>query len=199
MNDSGQQPASGVALEANVAALVRTVRRQTIAIWILVGVLALSYGAPWVTYLLYRAKAAEPSASLSPTGEVEQPEAEVPFDNDFHARPVEEKVRRATAILLTRPEKVGDEHRQVVSEIIKLKPGVRLYYKVGDEYERLSRSEAPSCRECEEQRQIVFMLGNPATMAYSATFEGERLLGMGHIAIDELRRLAAASLDEERK
>jgi hypothetical protein len=130
-------------------------------------------------------------------GEEARPVFEEPFDNDFHARPVEEKVKRATVILLTRLEKVGESHREVVVEIVKQKPSVRLYYKVGDEYERLSHRETPSCEGCEGQGQVVFMLGNPASMASSFSYEGDRVQGLGDMPLEELRRLAVASVDAQ--
>ena len=38
------------------------------------------------------------------------------------------------------------------------------------------------------------MMGNPATMRFSTTFEGDRLASLGGMTIDELRRLARESL-----
>lgn len=193
MNDQGRDSESSNQLEAAVAALARGVRRQTLAIWVLIALLGLGYAVPWITYLKYRLSGALETPSGASDGELAV--SEPAFDNDFHARPVEEKVKRATAILLTRLDTSGEKHREVVAEIIKQKPGVRLYYKVGDEYERLSHYATPECQDCEGQGQVVFMLGNPASMVYSFSYEGERFMGMGGMPIDELRRLAAASLE----
>lgn len=42
--------------------------------------------------------------------------------------------------------------------------------------------------------QVVFMLGNPASMVSSYGYEGERVQGMGDMPLAELRKLAAESL-----
>lgn len=187
------RPSEG-SLEAQVSALVRSVRRQTVALWLLVVVLVVSHGVPWLTYLLQSPKVSSyASAPFSEEG-LAAIEGEVPFDNRFHARPVEDKVERATAILLTRLETSGERHREVVAEIIKQRPGIRLYYEVGDEYERLSHYATPGCEGCESDGQVVFMIGDPANMVYSTTYRGSRVGSLGDIPIEELRRLAAASL-----
>jgi hypothetical protein len=180
-------------LETEVATLVRTVRRQTTAIWVLVGVLLLAFAMPWLTYYLQRWQGPDPggSAYLGDEGAYARPEEA--FDNDFHARPVEEKIRRATAILVTRVEKTAVAPRELVAEIVKLKPGVRLYYKVGDEFERPSHLTSGACEDCGDRGRVVFMLGNPATMAYAVTFQGDRLAALGNLPLAEFRRLAGAS------
>ncbi|MFN7941077.1 MAG: hypothetical protein U0X73_05735 [Thermoanaerobaculia bacterium] len=194
MNDQTRESTGGSQLDSDIAALVRSVRRQTVAIWVLVGLLALGFGVPWLKY--FRFKLAQPAAAHQVATQGTELEPEPAFDNEFYARPLEEKIARATVILLTRLEKTGERHREVVAEIIKQKPGVRLYYKVGDEYEPLSHAPTPSCQDCEGQGQVVFMLGNPASMVYSFTYEGERL-EMGGMPITELRRQAAESLGKQ--
>lgn len=191
MNDQSGAPTGDSRSESEIAALVRSLRRQTLAIWALVALLALAFGTPWFSYLRFRL--AHPAADSQKATQGAEAEPEPAFDNDFYARPLEEKISRATVILLTRLEKTGERHREVVAEIIKQKPGVRLYYKVGDEYEPLSHAPTQACQDCEGQGQVVFMLGNPASMVYSVTYEGERL-EMGGMPITELRRQAAASL-----
>lgn len=190
---AGDRP-SEMSLEAQVSALVRSVRRQTVALWILVVVLVVSHGLPWLTYLLQSPRSWSFAAGQRSEDELGATEDEVPYDNQFHARPVEEKVERATAILRTRLETTGERHREVVAEIIKQKPGIRLYYQVGDEYERLSHLATPDCEGCESDGQVVFMVGNPANMVYSTTYRGDRVGTLGDMPINELRRLAATSL-----
>jgi hypothetical protein len=189
----GDKPAESP-LEAQVAALVRSVRRQTVALWLLVVVLVLAHGVPWLTYLFHSPGVSDFAGVEWSEDEIAGIEGEVPYDNEFHARPIEDKVERATAILRTRLDTSGERHREVVEEIIKQKPGIRLYYKVGDEFERLSHLATPGCEGCESDGRVVFMLGNPANMVYSATYRGNRVGILGDMPFEELRRLAAASL-----
>lgn len=193
MSNEDLRSSGDARLEAEVATLVRTVRRQTMAIWSLVVVLLLAVGMPWLTWYLQGWREPDPdgSAFLGDEGAYARPEEA--FDNDFHARPAEEKVRRATAILLTRVETSGAEPREVVAEIVKQKPGVRLYYRVGDEFERPSHLTSGACQDCGDRGRVVFMLGNSATMAYAVTFRGDRLAALGSLPLAELRRLAGAS------
>lgn len=115
------------------------------------------------------------------------------FDNDFHARPPEEKVRRATVILVTQLRKGPGEHKEVISEIVKHAPNVRFYYKVGDEYELFSHAPVPECEDCGGDGQVVFLIGNPARMASSYNYEHGRIGGMGGLSLDQLRQLAQQS------
>ncbi len=185
------------ALEAKIGELAKAARRQNIAIGILAALVLLGFGAPWATYLVYSLRYPDRSsipASLEKETEPSPPERS--WDNDFHARPPEEQIRRASAILLTRLEKEGDRHREIVAEILKRKPGVRLYYNVGEEYRSLSHSPSPGCEGCEGEGSVVFMLGNPAQMVFSVTYEGDRLRSLGDMPIAEIRRLAADSGSE---
>jgi hypothetical protein len=198
MNESSGPRADLSSLEGRIGELARAVRRQVIALWSLIVILVLAYGAPWVMFFVRSIQF--PDTTGIPAAEAESAEPiqmEERWDNDFHARPPEEKIKRASAILLTRLEKDGDRHREIVAEILKRKPGVRLYYKVGDEYEMLSHAPTPECTGCEGQGSIVFMIGNPATMVSSVTYDGDRLRSMGDIPLDEIRRLAAESVPEQ--
>jgi len=196
MNSEDPRSAGEGRLEMEVAALVRTVRRQTVAIWGLVVVLVLAFAMPWLTYYLQRWANPAPDGSPMAGGEGADFRSDEAFDNDFHARPVEEKIRRATAILRTEVDTSGPEPRELVAEIVKLKPGVRLYYRVGDVYERPSHLTSEACQDCGDRGRVVFMLGNPATMAYAVTFQGDRLAALGHLSLETLRKLAGESPGE---
>lgn len=185
-------------LAGQIGELARAVRRQMVALWSLIAILLLAYGAPWVMFFVRSLQ--YPDTAGIPATDAEKAEPvrmEEPWDNDFFARPPEEMIRRATAILLTRLEKQEDRHREIVAEILKRKAGVRLYYKVGDEYERFSHAPTPECAGCEGQGSIVFMIGNPATMVSSVTYEGDRLRSLGGMPLEEIRRLAAESASEQ--
>ena len=115
------------------------------------------------------------------------------FDNDFSERLPEEKIKRATAIVLTQMRKDEDRHRVVITEIIKKVRDVSLYYQVGDELDVLSHVPSPACAKCEEDRGVAFFIGNPAQFVYSVSFTGERIQTMGGLSLRRLRELARSS------
>jgi hypothetical protein len=177
---------------ADVSSLAKAVRRLTWAVWCLIVLSIVMYAVPWISYLRFRITdgPSDPTAAAdSPTTLASEPE----FDNDFHARPPEEKIRRATVILVTQIQREPGKHKEVIREIVKHSPNVRFYYQVGDEYERISHAPAPDCTDCEGQGQVVFLIGNPALMALSYSYRNDRIEGMGGMSLTELRQLAQPS------
>jgi hypothetical protein len=173
----------------DLAELARSVRRLTFAVWCLVGLLAALYATPYVSYFL-SSRAPAQRSDEAPSPETSEVPYAVDFDNDFHARPVGEKVKRASVILLTQLRKDGGQDKAIVREIIKHAANVRFYYKVGDEFEMLSHIPTSTCSDCEGDGQVVFLLGNPAQMASSYSYEHDRIDGMGGLTLAELRELA---------
>lgn len=178
------------------ATLLRAVHRLTIAVWCLIGLLVAMYASPWLTFL-WRAKSftttERPGPRAMEQAEQEPAAVELPyagFDNHFHERAPEEKIQRATVILLTAPRREGGKHTAVITEIIKRSPGVRLYYEVGDEYASMRHSSSSSCEGCDGEGAVVFMVGNPAQMASSYSYRGERIDSLGGLSIEQLRAMA---------
>lgn len=179
--------------------LARAIRGLTIAIWCWIGFQALTYAySVWnfwrvtgesTTERLTRDSPSSASPSSNDSG------GEPEFDDDFSARPIRDKIRLASAILLVEMKEDAGVHKAVVQEVLKVKPGIRLYYKAGDEYDELSHYPGGGCGDCTlTQHSLVFMMGNPATMRFATTFEGDRLASLGGMTIDEFRRLAQESL-----
>ncbi len=173
---------------SDLSALVRAVRRLTLVVWCLIVLLVVIYAIPWVSYLRFRiADGATPTAA---SGSSTALASDTEFDNDFHARPPEEKVRRATVILVTQIQREPGRHKEVIREIVKQAPNVRFYYEVGDEYERISHAPAPDCTDCEGQGQVVFLIANPARMASSHSYRDDRIESMGGMSLADLRQMA---------
>lgn len=105
---------------------------------------------------------------------------------NFHELSVDEKIELATAIIVVKFEE-GDNgnYKSVVEDVLKKKEGVELYYNVGEVYE--SDSHHKMSDEFVPKRSVVFMQGNPATMRFSTTFDGERIRGLGGISLALLR------------
>jgi len=180
-----QPPASP---SPDLGSLVKAVRRLTLVVWCLIVLLVVLYAVPWLSYLRFKLSdhssapaAKSDSSNLLPSED---------FDNDFHARPPEEKIRRATVILVTEIQREPGKHKEVIREIVKRAPNVRFYYKVGDEYEKISHAPAPDCADCEGQGQVVFLISNPAQMASSYSYRNDRIEGMGGLSLAELRQMA---------
>ena len=181
-----QPPASP---SPDLGSLVKAVRRLTLVVWCLVVLLAVSYAIPWISYLRFKMADDGYAPSHSSGTSVVAP-TEFEFDNDYHARPPEEKIRRATVILVTEIQREPGKHKEVIREIVKHAPNVRFYYKVGDEYEKISHAPAPDCTDCEGQGQVVFLISNPAQMASSYSYRNDRIEGMGGLSLTELRQMA---------
>jgi hypothetical protein len=204
MDDSElERPQPPLAPESDLVRLTRSVRRLTLAVWCLAGLLLAVMALPWINYwILSRSRwhandgeEVNRKAESPPSGESE-------FDRDFYARPLEEKVKRATVILLTRTETENGTTKEIISEILKKKPGVRFYYDVGKEYDELSRfppGDCEGCADCKYAGQVVFLMGNPARMVFAETYskDSEGRVKSG-IDLEQLRELARSEQGAEK-
>jgi hypothetical protein len=176
--------------------LTRAIRTLTIAVWCLCALvfaqLALwgwSYLRSWQMFRSSMGSVASSSSSTSPVHRPPAASSEEP-DGPLHDLPPEQMVARSSVILLTSYEKDGDRFKAVVTEILKQKPGTRLYYSVGDEMPMLSY--APKANETCGDGQVVFMAGSPASMRSSYSFREGRIGGMGDLPLTTLREMILA-------
>jgi len=171
----------------NCDKLARAIRGLTLALWCWMALQVLMYVVSLISFESRISGAMDGSSSSSGWERSSQPDPNEGYDADFDARPMKDKVRLASAVLLVEMKKVDGVHRAVVQEILKLQPGIRLYYQVGDNFDDLSHSPAEECDSCtSDSHELVFMQGNPARMRYATT-------SLGGMTIDELRRLAQES------
>ena len=172
--------------------IVRALRALTIAVWVLCGLVFVQlafYGASyWSSWRWMRNSGRVTSATTSTTSS-EPSAAGMRTDSGagFHDLPAEQKVARASAILLISYQKDGDRYKAVVAEVLKLDPGVELHYNVGDEM--VMYSYYPSDDSSRGEGQVVFMLGSPAEMRSSYSFDHGRIGGMGDMPIGKLREM----------
>jgi hypothetical protein len=124
--------------------------------------------------------------NISPSGYASEKEF-----NGLHDWPLDRQIKAATVIAIVKYEKDGDRHRAVFSEFLKKDPGIKFYYKVGDEWERggFYAREGVSHGD----GQIVFFTGNPPFMRYSCSMHGTRILSFGDMPLDILRERAKAT------
>ena len=109
-----------------------------------------------------------------------------PYIENFHELPVNEKIEKSTAILVTEIHQDGDgKYKNTVVEVLKQDEGVELYYKVGDTYEDYDQYGEND--DFIPKGLIVFMGGNPAGMRFSVSYTGERIDGLGGIPLALMR------------
>ena len=104
----------------------------------------------------------------------------------LHDLPIEQRVERASVIIVTKFESAADGRKKaVVAEILKQAPGTRFNYKVGDEYP--AASYYPREGVDRGDGSVVFFEGVPAEMRYSSTYRDGRISGLGDIPLELFR------------
>jgi hypothetical protein len=107
-------------------------------------------------------------------------------DESFFAASIEEQIEKASAIALAEYEPSDDGRmRAIISEYLKLEPGTKLRYEVGDEHP--SSSYYPSEDRTRRDAIVIFFTGSPATMRMSTPFDGERISGLNDIPLELFR------------
>ena len=173
--------------------IVRAIRGLTIAVWVLCGLTfvqvayyGLSYAMSW-KWIRQTAGGSRSETTSTTSYEPSTAGRETDSGAGFHDLAAEQKVDRASAILLVSYQKDGDRFKAIVAEVLKLKPGVELHYNVGDEM--VMYSYYPSDNASRGEGQVVFMLGSPAEMRSSYSFDHGRIGGMGDMPIEKLREM----------
>ena len=168
----------------NQEPIARAIRRLTIAVWALTAVFGVYVAMYLVAYLPFSfSGSSAPASSDTAPSRPSRMSVDIP---DFHALPPEKQIEAASAIVIAKYEKEGDRNKCVMSEVLKLAPGTKLYYKVGDEFPHCSHDIKPN--ENRGDGQIMFFVGNPAQFRYSSSFSGDRLRAMGDMPIELLRK-----------
>jgi hypothetical protein len=171
-------------MDTSNQAIVKAVRRLTIAVWALVIVVAVLVAiylvayVPWIKLSWNNREISSESPSSSSLRSLPQYER-------FYDLPLDKQIDAASVIALAQYQKEGEKLKCVVSEILKRSPNTEFYFKVGDEYPQCSRY--PKANESYGDGQIMFFVGSPAQFRYSTSFEGDRLTGLGDMPIALLR------------
>jgi hypothetical protein len=166
--------------------IARSIRRLTIAVYILailvaLNVLASLFCALLPTLLTKRLEREWPSA------------ASAVALNDFPEWPVRRKIKEASVIAIGRLQREGNRYKCIISEIVKQRAGTELFYKVGDEY----REGGFTIRDNTDygEGQIIFFTGSPAQVRYSTTYSGNRIVGLGDMPIQAFRDMVQQNPD----
>jgi|ERR1051325_2348957 hypothetical protein len=149
-------------------ALQRKVKRLSTAVWILVVLLCATL---LVSFVIVR------SVSIA--------------RSEFDRLSPEQRVQSASVIALAKWEKSGSTLRCVISEILKHRPDIKFYYKVGDEF------RAGNQRFTENadfgDGEILFFTGSPARLELATAYRGDRITGLGDMPITTLREIIGTS------
>jgi hypothetical protein len=171
-----------------VDSLGRAVRTLAIAVGFLAaGVLALFalYAVSLYKSRAFFRGATSVSASSSRTTHAGGPPG-VQDEKPFHSLAPEEKIKRSSAILLTKHEKDGGRIKAIVSEILK-RPDAGLNYSVGDEFGDLSRYVEGDTDYGDGD--VVFFVDGATDMREATTYRHGRISGLGDMPLDLLRAM----------
>ncbi len=169
--------------------LAKAVRTLATAVWCLamgvLGVFAL------YAFTLYKSRAFVGGAtSVSTTSSRTTHSAGAPAaqadEKPFHSLPLEEKISRSRAILVTKHEKEGDRLKAVVTEILK-RPDAGFHYAVGDEFGDLSRPVEGDADYGEGD--VVFFSGSANDERESMTYRRGRISALSDMSLDVLRAI----------
>jgi len=171
---------------ADQTASTRAIRRLTFAVWAVAAallvnaaVLLLSSYLPALLMHYLATSESELRASTIEHG--------VDQFADFHEWPPERQIQSASVIALTIHRQENGRLTSIIAEILKQEPGVTFHYKVGDEWERGSRTIEANTSYGDGE--IIFFTGSPAMMRYSATHFDGRVPGMGDLQLRTLREM----------
>jgi hypothetical protein len=160
-------------------ALRRSIRALTTAVWCLVGVLLILIA--FYAYSYYRSWSftrEATSSSYSRTGA---------DDKSFFDLPPEEKLRRATTILLTKRQQDGRKLKAVVAEILKQPSDAKPLWSIGDELPELSHY--PQGGTTYGDGEVVLFVGSNRHLRESMTYTEGRVAAMGDMPLEILREL----------
>ena len=167
----------------------RSLRRLSIAVWVLAIILALNLV---VSILALVSPAFLSKRIMEIVPDMSSAERSSAMDyNSFHDWPIEKQIESSSIIALAKWEKSESAWKCIITEILKQKPNTKFYYRVGDEYRLGSRPVRDDTDYGDGQ--ILFFTGSPASFRFSTSFKGDRLVGLGEMPISELRELIRKS------
>ena len=172
-------------MDTSDQATIKAVRRLTIAVWALVLVVGLYVAMSMIAYVPWLMSMSSVSDGSQTGRSGASSRSTLRYEN-FHDLPLDKQIAAASVIAIAKYQKEGEKLKCVISEILKQSPNTDFYFKVGDEYPSCSRY--PKSNEMPVDGQLMFFVGSPAEFRYSTTFSGDRLIGLGEMPIDMLRR-----------
>jgi hypothetical protein len=162
----------------------KSIRGLSMAVWCLVGIMAVQTAAwlvPFVAPNLYM-------KYLTPT----TPDMPRQSFESWDGLTFDEKVNRASVILLTENRPEGGKIRAIIREELKRKSGTTLHYSVGDEYLPASILE-PKENTRYGDGSLILLQGSPAVSSGSYSIYNGSIPGLGEMPLSKVRELIAKS------
>jgi len=162
--------------------IAKAIRRLTVAVWFLVAIGFVQMAAwlvPFITSTFYM-KEADTSAG-TPKEAFESREG----------LSLEEKVKRASIILLTENKQESGKIRAFIKEELKRAPGTAFHYSIGDEY--LPLAVVPRQNTTYGDGALVFLQGSPASNRESYSIYNGSISAFGEMPLPKVRQIIAES------
>ena len=162
--------------------ITRSLKRLTVAVWILAVVILLNLIVSLFAALFPRA-IMKRLTSLSPEFRISDDRSY----EGFHDWPLEKQIAGATVIAVCQSKEEDGWVKCIISEILKQAPNTVFHYKVGDEYRHGGHAVTPGADYGDGQ--IIFFTGSPATFRYSTSFAHGRARGLGDMPLEKLKEM----------
>ena len=105
----------------------------------------------------------------------------------FHELSIDEQIQQSSAIAVARYEPTGSgQVDAIITEFLKKDPTTSIYYNVGDKFP--AASYTPKKNTNYGDGVVIFFTGSPASMRASMSFSGDRILGLGDLPLELLRK-----------
>ena len=162
--------------------IAKAIRRLTVAVWFLVAIGFIQMAAwlvPFVTSTFYM-KVAGTSVGIPKEA----------FES-WEGLSFEDKVKRASIILVTENRHESGKIRAFIKEELKRAPGTAFHYSVGDEY--LPLAVVPRENTNYGDGALVFLQGSPATNRESYAIYNGSISALGEMPLPKVRQIIAQS------
>ena len=163
--------------------IAKGIKGLSIAVWFLVAINVIQVAAwivPYVAPSLYAKAVASSSPDLPRNFE------------SWEGLKFEEKVKKASVILLTENRREGGKIRAFIKEELKHAPNTTFHYSVGDEYLPGSISE-PRENTHYGEGSLVLLQGSPAVSSESYSIYNGAVSSLGEMPISKVREIVAKS------
>src|SRR3990172_10424213 len=156
--------------------IAKRIRGLTVAVWILAALYGLQVAA-WLVPVL------APHFYISNVA----PSSGIPRESfeRWEGLSCEEKVKRASIVLITEYKLEEGKLRAIIKEELKRKPGTTSHYAVGDEY--LPLSIVPEKNTRYGEGSLVLLEGSPATNRESYSIYNGSVRALGEMPISKIR------------
>lgn len=166
--------------------IAKGIRGLSIAVWCLVAINGLQMAA-WIVPFVAPGFYAKQVASMTMSSDPPMQKFE-----SWEGLTLEQKVKRASLILITENKQENGKIRSIIKEELKRTPKTEFHYSVGDEYSPASILQPKADTRYGDGALVLFQ-GSPAMNHGSYAIYDGRIPGLGEIPVSKVREIVAAS------